>query len=1054
MTKLWKWSKRLLWVLAGLLILLMLSVSILVYLINSEAFLERQIQQKLGMSSEVGELDVSIFSGTVSISATRVGPEDNPAITFEQLTAEISYSGLFSSLLIDSIELDKAVIRYPFDYELPATEDGDNADSDKGFFFERLNVAEIRIKDSEFVFNDEVTLEATGINLVITDLPVAERGIFLFSQLSEFFVESNTQITADIDQLHTDKSTLNKVKLQAKVLDQDVIIEKLSSTSADITINIAESSSANNVNTSAQEAEPLALPFNSLLVEAIDIGTTHFELEGQHQLSVNDIKATFSQLMLVKGKKPLWSDWEDFYQQQNSQYTLSSQELDSEFLSYETLQMQGDLADSSFEVKQLTLASPAINYQAATQAPGSATSPSADTLAEESLSPEEGLLPEDNTDLHLPFARILLHQLTITDGSLNLELADSYKAQSINVEAQQLPVILEHKLVIASPELWTQKTDAKLQASNVSIPQVVITNISTDIESESGNLLISALNLDGIELELDLTKGREDADNTAPSTDALGFNQITIKDAQVKQLNAVAKLSDGELKIDNASLEVDAFPLMANKVLFSLDTLNQLDTGFKVTADRLESKQLAVRSLSTVGSIADSRLEIDTLTNQSGRLTLNLDSPSKQKAASEQAASAPRLPIQSVVINRLNLRNFNGDIANMTDGLDADGNQVRVKETYKITDVDMSASRLSLIKNNLLINEWFDSQLENAFKSIELKVAQIQQDEDTYSMLDIKAVQSARTITVKPLMVKVNDADLSADWLIDLAQPGYASHFEFDFQNLDLEKLVRPENENGVSLRGKLDGLADLTFTGLKEEDIYPSLNGQILLRNNEPVELVNMNVNKVLERFLESQEFGLLDIGGFVLAGPAGLLLSQGVSMQGVLSNLGADEGNTMFGQVHVDMMIEKGVLKTRDVAASTQYYRFAFDGNIDLSVMAFNDFEFMILNEEGCKEYSQTLNGSLSSPEIETFRTAFDAVTGSVVGLLKSGVGLLTGGYCEGVYDGKVAHPEEGVEIPHPEYKKEEPEVEDVLSPESEIDTSAEAETKDETESGKPTQ
>jgi len=1048
MTKLWKWSKRLLWVLAGLFILLMLSVSILVYLINSEAFLERQIQQQFGMSSQVGELDVSLFSGTVSISATRVGPEDNPAITFDQLTAEISYSGLFSSLLIDSIELDKAVIRYPFDYELPATEDEDNADSDKGFFFERLNVAEIRIKDSDFVFDDEVRLEATGINLVITDLPVVERGIFLFSQLSEFFVESNTQITADIDQLHTDKSTLHKVKLQAKVLDQDVIIEKLSSTSADITINIAESRSATNLNNSGQETEPLTLPFNSLLVEAIDIGTTHFELEGQHQLSVNDIKATFSQLMLVKDKKPLWSDWEDFYQQQNSQYTVSSQELDSEFLSFETLQMQGDLADSSFDIKQLALASPSVNYRADTQAPDSATSPSTDTSAEESL------LPEENRALHLPFARVLLHQLTITDGSLNLQLADNYKAQSINGEAQQLPVILDHKLVIASPELWTQKTNARLQASDVSLPQVAVTKISTDMESESGNLLISPLNLEGIELELDLSKAEKTADKTSPSNDGIPFNQITIKDAQVKQLNAVAKLSDGELTIDNASLEIDAFPLMVDQILFSLDALNQLDTGFKVTADSLESKQLAVRSLSTVGSIVDSRLILETLTNQSGRLTLNLDSPSKQKAAPEQAASAPRLPIQSVVINRLNLRNFNGDIANMTDGLDADGNQVRVKETYKITDVDMSASRLSLVKNNLLINEWFDSQLENAFKSIELKVAQIQQDEDTYSKLDIKAVQSARTISVKPLTVKVNDADLSADWLIDLTQPGYASHFEFDFQNLELEKLVRPDNENSINLRGKLDGLADLTFTGLKEEDIYPSLNGQILLTNNEPVELVNLNVNKVLERFLESQEFGLLDIGGFVLAGPAGLLLSQGVSMQGVLSNLGANEGNTMFGQVHVDMTIENGVLKTRDVAASTQLYRFAFDGNIDLSIMAFNDFEFMILNEEGCKEYSQTLNGSLSSPEIQTFRTAFDAVTGSVVGLLKSGVGLLTGGYCEGVYDGKVAHPEEGVEIPHPEYKKEESEVEDALSPESEIDTSAEAETKDETESGEPTQ
>ncbi|HEY9029731.1 MAG TPA: AsmA-like C-terminal region-containing protein [Kangiella sp.] len=1047
MTKLWKWSKRLLWVLAGLFILLILSVSILVYLINSEAFLEKQIQKQLGMSSQVGELDVSIFSGTVSISETRVGPEDNPAITFDKLTAEISYSGLFSSILIDSIALDKAVIRYPFDYELSEANEVAE-ESEQGFFFERLSVSEIRIKDSDFVFDDEVKLEATGINLVITDLPVAERSIFLFSQLNEFFVESNTRISADIDQLHTDKSSLNKVKLQARISDQNIIIEKLSSTSADIIISVANSGSGGNNNSNVQETELLTLPFNSLLVEAVDIGTTHFKLEGQHQLSVNDIQATFSQLVLVKDKKPLWTDWEDFYLQQNSQYTLSSKELDSEKLSYKKLQMEGELADSSFEIKQLTLATPTFNYHADAQATDTDSSQSEDASSEDNVS------PENSTDFHLPFARVHLNQLTITNGSLDLQLSDSYKAQSINAEVQQLPVILEHKLVIANPELWKQKTNAKIEASDVSLPQAAITKISTDIESESGSLLISPLSLEGVALKLDLAAVGDAADNTSGSNDTLPFNQITIKDAKVKQLDAVAKLTDGELTVDNASIEFDVFPLMADKVLFNLDALDQLDMGFRVTTDSFESKQLAIRSLSAVGSIADSRLIFETLTNQSGRLTLDLDSPSQQKATSEQAVAAQRLPIKSVVINSLNLRNFNGDIVNMTDGLDEDGNEARIKEIYKITDVDLLASNLSLVKNNQLISEWFDSQLENAFKSIELKVAQIQQDEDTYSNFDIKAVQAARTITVKPLTVKVNEADLSADWSIDLAQPGYASHFEFDFQNLDLEKLVRPDNESSINLRGKLDGLADLNFTGLKTDDIYSSLSGQILLTNNEPVQLVNLNVNKVLERFLESQEFGLLDIGGFVLAGPAGLLLSQGVSMQGVLSNLGADQGNTMFGQVHVDMTIDKGVLKTRDVAASTQYYRFAFDGNIDLSIMAFNDFEFMILNKEGCKEYSQTLNGSLSSPEIETFRTAFDAVTGSVVGLLKTGVGLLTGGYCDSVYDGKVTHPEKGVEIPHPELKKEEPEVENSLSPESEIETSAEAETNDETESGEPTQ
>lgn len=210
MTKLWKWGKRLLWVLAGLIILLVISVSILVYLINSEAFLEKQIEEQLGMSSQVGELDVSLFSGTVSIARTRIGPQDNPAVTFEQLTAELSYSGLFSSLLIDSVELDKATIRYPFDYQLAQTNGesttGESSNEEEPFFFENLNVSEIRINDSSFIFDDEVYLEANGINLVVSDLPIAQSSTFLFAKLNDFFNQSNTTIVADIKQLKTDKS--------------------------------------------------------------------------------------------------------------------------------------------------------------------------------------------------------------------------------------------------------------------------------------------------------------------------------------------------------------------------------------------------------------------------------------------------------------------------------------------------------------------------------------------------------------------------------------------------------------------------------------------------------------------------------------------------------------------------------------------------------------------------------------------------------------------------------------------------------------------------------
>ena len=1047
MTKLWKWGKRLLWVLAGFIILLVISVSIIVYLINSEAFLERQIQQRLGMSSQVGELDVSLFSGTISISKTRIGPEDNPAIAFEKLTAELSYSGLFSSLLIDSVELDKATIRYPFDYQLAETAD-ESSSEDEPFFFEKLNVSEIRIIDSSFIFDDEVYLEANGINLIISDLPVAQSSTFLFAKLHEFFNQSNTTIVADIKQLKTDKSSLNGVNLKASVQDSNVMIEELSSQSADINIELATNQPVS-PNIPDQQTKLENLPFEDLFVETVKLGNTNINIEGSYQLAVRDFTATFSELILVKSKRPLWDDWEDFYAEQNSQYSLSSQSLSSDILSYDHLELEGGLSNSTFDVKQLLLERPYVNYSSLHQDsnPQEESNPVSDASAE-----------AEQVDIRFPFAGVQVSQLTITDGQLNLELGDAYQAQSINATVKQLPVILEHKLVIAEPGSWPSKVSANVEASEIKVPQGAMATFATELSSDSGNLTASTLRLIGVNLDLDLSDAGKSDESTQNSGQAaaIPFQSIRLADINIDQLSMLVTLTDDEIKLDNVSLEVGDFPLVIEQAPFTLDDVNSLDTSFKLETESLQSKQASIRNLSTSGTISESRLVLERLTNQSGKISLDLTEQSDEQADTLSDNSESKLPLESVLVNNLNIRNFNGDILRLVERLDVDGKPVTSKESLVITDVDLTAANLSLVKNGQLISQWYDSKLQNAFTNIELKIAKAQQDEDVFSDIDIKATQRNQKVTVTPLKVRVNDTNLDADWVIDLSQPGYLSNFNFNFENLELSQLVRPDNEESVALRGKINGLADLTFTGLAPESIFDSLNGQVLLTNTEPVQLINLNVNKVLERFLESQEFGLLDIGGFVLAGPAGLLLSQGVSMQGVLSNLGANKGNTMFGQINIDMVVENGVLKTRDVAASTQYYRFAFDGNIDLSIMAFNDFEFMILNEEGCKEYSQTLNGSLSSPEIETFRTAFDAVTGSVVGLLKSGVGLLTGGYCESVYDGKVTHPEEGVEIPHPEIKPEEPEVigegEGEAEGESKLDVESDA---DETESDdEPTQ
>ena len=117
MTKSWKWLKRILWVLLGLFVLLFLAVSVFVYIINSESYLEDYLKENLGVEAQVGELDVSLLSGTVKVSSSVIGPKDDPFIQFEQLEGELDYSHLWSSqLTVELLQLTNAKVRYPFEF--------------------------------------------------------------------------------------------------------------------------------------------------------------------------------------------------------------------------------------------------------------------------------------------------------------------------------------------------------------------------------------------------------------------------------------------------------------------------------------------------------------------------------------------------------------------------------------------------------------------------------------------------------------------------------------------------------------------------------------------------------------------------------------------------------------------------------------------------------------------------------------------------------------------------------------------------------------------------
>lgn len=1153
MIRSWKWLKRILWGLLGLLVLSFLAVSTLIYFLNSESYLEDYLKENLGVEAVVGELDVSLLSGTVNISSSIIGPKDDPFIQFDSLKAELDYSRLWSSkLTVELLQLNNAKVRYPFELNLKQSNQ-ENEETSLPFDF--IDVAAIDVNNLSFEYRGDVSLLAKGAWVKVRNIPVAEDGFLLFDDLDRLVKASKTTLEAELETLQSDKTQLNNLTLNAHIDKQRLIIDDITSGKSSISINLLQQPSspvkapptvvaANKVASAGSPVKHLELPFNDIIIRRIDLGETDLNVQDKEELSIKGIEAEFTELLLVQNKKALWLDWTAFYEAQDSRLKLSSKAMKSDFLDFATLDLEGELKQGNLTIPELSLKQPTIKVSledgdevskegSATKLVGtsdwylpfkSATLQKAiisegtfkltdNNLANKSLANKKGQHSLSNLELELnqiplvvehqpifvldklnsgakaatvalknasyaggfggiktistevslkdsnlaikdltfvepnityqvdslsegvqaqveqepakessmklglPLSEIVLDKLVVKSGAAVVEVdGESYATKGLDFEANQIPIYGEAGWVITQPNKWSTKTVANVTIGSVTVPQGSLTSAGLSVEFESNQLNVSKLELGGADLSINVS----DTSDEAPSntSEQLPLDYVQLNGVNLRNLNLKYQNDDVEYQIEKGNLSLDRYPLIRDSVLVSqpLDYLSQGTNQVALNMSTLKIPEGTIEGLAIKGILRGKDLLLDYVRTQSAELviknspeTINADKSNAQKDSNEvENPARPGLnndfALRTIKIGDLKLQGVNAELIQETGD---ESNKISVKNLY------LGATELMLAKNHQTIDQWYGSQLENAFTLIALRVENVAQKQNDISDLTITAVQHDQVINIQPLRVKINQAPFSAKWTVDLTTQPYKSTYISEFNNLSLDKLIEPANEDSFGMLGELQGEIDVKFEGLDGDSLLRTLDGDIFVRNQSLVTLERLNINKVIKSFLDSQEFGLLDVGGFLLAGPLGLLASQGVSLQDTIGQLGADKGDTLIPHLNIDMDIKDGLLITQDVAVATDKYRFAFKGEVILDKQEFKDFDFDIINKKGCREYGQTLNGSITSPEIETFTAAFDAVTGSVIGLFKQGVGLITGGACSAVYEGVVPHPEKGAEI-----------------------------------------
>ncbi|HUT52886.1 MAG TPA: AsmA family protein [bacterium] len=208
---------------------------------------------------------------------------------------------------------------------------------------------------------------------------------------------------------------------------------------------------------------------------------------------------------------------------------------------------------------------------------------------------------------------------------------------------------------------------------------------------------------------------------------------------------------------------------------------------------------------------------------------------------------------------------------------------------------------------------------------------------------------------------------------------------------------------NQPSIRGPLDLQAHLTMQGKTGKQATRTARGKVTIQGKNLL-LETTDLDQMLAKYEKSQNFNLVDVGAFFIAGPLGTLLTKGYNFGSLYQE---SRGGTSTVQTLVsDWKVDNGVAEAEDVALATKENRIALTGKLDFVNQQFDNVTVAVLDEKGCARFSQTIHGPFRNPLVDPVRT-LESMGGPMTNLFNKTMKFLRGGDCEIFYAGSVKHP-----------------------------------------------
>jgi hypothetical protein len=257
-------------------------------------------------------------------------------------------------------------------------------------------------------------------------------------------------------------------------------------------------------------------------------------------------------------------------------------------------------------------------------------------------------------------------------------------------------------------------------------------------------------------------------------------------------------------------------------------------------------------------------------------------------------------------------------------------------------------------------------------------------------------------ICLIPLTMDIFGAKGAGDATADKSKADAVYKINLKVSKLDFVKLEESFGAKKV-IGGKGDLDASLTMHEKRSRNLLSCIDGTLSLRGNNLVSYTT-DLDKILSSYERTQQFNLVDLGAFFIAGPLGNVALQGYRYGDVYNQSRGGQG--VITQFIARWKIKHGVANVTDCALATRHNRVALKGKLNFVSERYDNVTVALLNDKGCAKIKQSISGPFGSPQVGSV-SVVKSLGSPIFNLYGKAKSFVQGGRCEVFYNGSVRQP-----------------------------------------------